>query len=114
MAQVIGHLVLQEEKVLLPRFRRTLAEDVPTFESSQGLTDNPAPGSFAAEIGRFRELRLKTLALLEGLTEDGWQRQGRRPSRLDPVGVETYALYAAEHDLDHLKQLEATTAIIGC
>lgn len=114
MAEIIGHLVLTEEKVLLPRFRRMVVEDFPTFESSEGLADNPAPASFAAEIGRFRELRVEILALLDSLSEADWQRQGRRPSRPDPVTIETYARYAAEHDLDHLKQLEATAAIIGC
>ncbi len=34
MSEVLAHLVLEEEQVLLPRFRRMVAEDSPSFPTS--------------------------------------------------------------------------------
>ena len=57
-------------------------------------------------------MRRQTVAFLESLGEADWQRIGTTPTR-GTLTIEAYARYLAEHDLEHVAQLEATRAVIA-
>jgi len=48
---------------------------------------------------------------LEALKDSDWQRTGTTPTR-GTLTIEAYARYLAEHDLEHLAQLETTRAVV--
>ncbi len=108
MSEVLAHLVLQEEQVLLPRFWRMVAEDSPSFPTSRGVIEaDPTPADdFALDLATLRDLRARTLAILEALADTGWERVGTSPTR-GTLTIEGWARYAAHHDLEHLAQLES-------
>jgi hypothetical protein len=113
IAEILNHLLVGERDVILPRFERMLTEDRPTFPSSAptraGFAAPPAPGDFGEELAAFRRVRSRTVALLSGLREPEWSRIGTTPTR-GTLTLEGYARYLAEHDLEHLAQLDATRA----
>lgn len=111
IAEVLAHLVLEEEKVMLPRFRRIMNEDSPLFGSTRGRVDDPSPAEFSADLAAFRRSRAETLAILDGLDDAGWARTGVSPTR-GPLTTEGWARYLAQHDLEHLQQIESIRAAL--
>jgi len=110
IADVVRHLVEGDRDTFLPRLRRMLGEARPLFDRSR-----PAPETgtdLNALLLAFESARRQAVALLEGLDEAGWQRQGVSPSR-GPLSVQTYAQTMVEHDTEHLQQIEDVRHVLG-
>jgi hypothetical protein len=116
IAEVASHLRLGERDLMLPRFRRMLAEDGPVFptsvETRTGFAAEPVSQGFAADLAGFREARAETLRVLGGLAEADWGRIGTTPTR-GTLSLEAYARYLAEHDLEHLRELDRRRALVS-
>ena len=115
MTEILTHLLLGERDVIFPRLQRMLLEGAPTFPSSAtgrtGFAAAPALRDFGEDLGAFREVRSRTIAFLKSLGQHDWRRIGTTPTR-GTLTIEDYARYLAEHDVEHLSQLEATRAVI--
>ncbi len=89
MGEVLNHLLAGERDVILPRLKRMLLEEAPVFPSSAStrsrLATDPKARDFAGDLAAFRRIREEALA---------------------------YARYLAEHDLEHLAQLETTRGLV--
>ena len=110
IAEVVRHLVEGERDTFLPRLRRMLGESRPVFDRSR-----PAPETgtdLDALLLAFESARRQAVALLEGLDEAGWHREGVSPSR-GALSVHTYAQTMAEHDTEHLQQIEDVRQTLG-
>lgn len=115
MGEILNHLLLGERDVILPRLRRMLAEASPVFASSAssrtGFAADPAVRDFGSDLAAFRRVREETLAFLEVLKDSDWQRSGTTPTR-GTLTIEAYARYLAEHDREHVAQIESTRALV--
>ncbi len=110
IAQVVRHLVEGDRDTFLPRLRRMLAEARPVFDRTR-----PAPetgGDLNALLLAFETARGQAVALLEGLDEAGWQREGVSPSR-GALSVHGYAQTMAAHDTEHLQQIQDVRQALG-
>ncbi len=68
---------------------------------------DPAPtDDFTLDLATLRALRAQTVTVLEALADAGWERVGTSPTR-GTLTIEGWARYAANHDLEHLAQLES-------
>lgn len=110
IAEVVRHLVHGDRDTFLPRLRRMLAEDRPVFDTRGPRDDDPR--DLALLLDRFAAARADVLALLAGLDGPGWRREGVSPSR-GPVTVEAYARTMAEHDREHLRQIQDVRGALG-
>jgi hypothetical protein len=103
-AEVLFHLAETDRDYFVPRLRRILAEETPA------LAPVTATGAGATALDPdvlldvFAQARAHGLALLEGLDDAGWCREGIHPTR-GRVSIEAYARYMADHDREHLGQL---------
>jgi uncharacterized damage-inducible protein DinB len=107
---VVRHLVEGDRDTFLPRLRRMLAETQPVFDRTR-----PAPDTgtdLPALLHAFETARGQALALLDGLDEAGWQRAGVSPSR-GALTVHAYAATMAEHDTEHLQQIQDVRKALG-
>jgi uncharacterized damage-inducible protein DinB len=115
MGEILNHLLVGERDVIFPRLQRMLLEEAPTFPSSAssrtGFAATPTLREFSEDLGALREVRSRTVAFLKSLGERDWLRIGTTPTR-GTLTIEAYARYLAEHDLEHLAQLEATRAVV--
>lgn len=115
MGEILNHLLVGERDVIFPRLKRMLREEAPVFPSSassrSGFAAPPAARDFVADLAAFRRVREETLAFLERLTDPDWQRAGTTPTR-GTLSIEAYARYLAEHDTEHLRQLEVTRTLV--
>lgn len=115
MGEILNHLRVGERDVILPRLKRMLLEAAPIFPSSAssrtGFAAEPETRDFASDLIAFRSVRDHTLAFLEALKDVDWRRIGTTPTR-GTLTIEAYACYLAEHDREHLAQLEATRALV--
>lgn len=110
IAEVVRHLVEGERDTFLPRLRRMLAETRPVFDRTRPA---PEPGAdLDALLLAFETARQQALALLDGLDEPGWRREGVSPSR-GAVAVQAYARTMAEHDTEHLQQIQDVRQALG-
>jgi hypothetical protein len=111
VGEIVNHLFVGERDVIFPRLKRMLLEESPSFPSSvssrAGFAAAPESRNFAADLAAFRKVREETLALLETLADSDWQRTGTTPTR-GTLTIEAYGRYLAEHDAEHLVQLETT------
>lgn len=116
MAEILSHVLVGERDVIFLRLQRMLREDAPRFPSSAtsrtGFAAEPALRDFGEDLAAFRQVRSGTIAFLKSLGQRDWQRIGTTPTR-GTLTIEAYARYLAEHDLEHLTQLEATRAVIA-
>jgi DinB family protein len=116
MGEIVRHLLSGERDVILPRLRRMRQEDGPVFSSSllekTGFASEPRPAEFGAGLEQFRAVRQETLALLRGLTEREWRQTGTTPTR-GTLTIEAYAEYLANHDLEHLDQLQRSREAVA-
>lgn len=116
VTEILDHLLVGEREVIVPRLKRMLLEEAPVFPSSAstrtGVAANSTPGDFEAALAEFCRVREETLAFLQSLRGADWQRIGTTPTR-GTLTIEAYARYLAEHDLEHLAQLEATRAAVA-
>lgn len=116
MGEILNHLLLGERDVILPRLKRMLLEEAPIFPSSAssrtGFAAAPETHDVTVDLIAFRRIRQETLEFLEALGDPDWLRIGTTPTR-GTLTIEAYARYLAEHDLEHLAQLEATRARVS-
>lgn len=107
IVEVVAHLADTEERALA-RTRRMLAEEEPFLEPYD-------PDSLAAERGyigmsvgdeldRFAVLREEQASLLDGLTDNGWQRTGEHGEH-GRITVQQLAAHTAGEDADHFAQI---------
>lgn len=110
IVEVVRHLVEGDRDTFLPRLRRMLAESGPVFESRRRQDGDRA--DLATLLDAFADARSQAVALLRGLQDPGWRREGISPSR-GALTVETYAHTMAEHDTEHLRQIQDVRATLG-
>ena len=90
------------------RIRRLLYENDPQFADydeavfrQEDLRRNESVDELTGMIVREHE---QIAALLEGVPDDHWARQGRHP-QLGPMSIELLARRAGEHALEHIEQI---------
>lgn len=110
IVEVVRHLVEGDRDTFLPRLRRMLAESKPVFESRPRQEGDRA--DLATLLDAFADARSQAVALLRGLVDHGWRREGISPSR-GAVTVESYAHTMAKHDTEHLRQIQDVRATLG-
>ena len=110
IGEVVRHLVEGDRDTFLPRLRRMLTESRPVFDKSQRTEGDDA--DLATLIAAFADARRQAVALLAGLDEAGWRREGVSPSR-GALTVATYAATMDAHDTEHLRQIQAVRATLG-
>lgn len=112
--EIICHLRDYEPAVQRARLIHILNEDnpfivQPPFPPPSQMTDCEDDGLTVAHS--FLEERLKTIAFVEGLTREEWQRPAQH-SVFGPTTLLEMAYFTAQHDRLHLRQLCQT--IGGC
>ena len=116
MKEVMAHFLKVERDLLLPRLRRIVAEDRPRFESfdpdAWAAERDHRQGDFKDDWSQFAEARAETVAFLKGLAPAAADRIGLS-GFFGPVTLAQYATHIADHDIEHLTQLEACRAVIA-
>jgi uncharacterized damage-inducible protein DinB len=116
IAEILNHLLVGERDVIRPRLQRMLLAAAPRFPSSAtsrtGFAAEPTPGDFRADLAAFRHVRNQTVALLRRLGERDWQRIGTTPTR-GTLTIEEYVRYLANHDREHLEQLQTIRSVVA-
>ncbi len=111
MKEVVAHLLELERDLFLPRLRRMRAEEWPRFarfDTDAGAARcDRREGDFAAELAEFGRRRAETVAFLSALEPSDLDRVGAS-SGFGAVTLHEYATHVAEHDDEHLAQLDAT------
>jgi hypothetical protein len=107
IVEVIAHLADTEERALA-RTRRMLDEDEPFLEPYDPAQLAIERGYIDMAIGdaldRFERLRVEQARLLEGLSDDGWERVGNHGEH-GRITVQQLAAHTAGEDADHLAQI---------
>lgn len=108
--EVMAHLLHVETDVFLPRLRRMAAEDRPVFAA---FTPEPwarerdhSADAFQTSLAVFARARAETLAFLRALPESSGQRLGLS-GFFGPISLLQYATHVADHDVEHLRQMQA-------
>lgn len=116
MKEVMAHLLAVEQRLFLPRLRRMQTEDWPRFEpfdpDAWAVERDWRAGDLMAELAEFREARQGTLGFLRALTPDDLARVGVSAG-FGAVSIHEYATHVAEHDAEHLAQLEAARRVLS-
>ncbi len=106
--EVVCHLRDVESTTQRPRVERIAAEDNPFLTVPQ---EPPGPGQIACEVKyfcdpaeEFAAERRKTIAFLEGLPPEAWQRPARH-SIFGPTTLLEMANFTATHDRLHIQQI---------
>lgn len=106
--EVVCHLRDVESTTQRPRVERIAAEDNPFLTVPQ---EPPGPGQIACEAEyfcdpaeEFAAERMKTVAFLESLPPEAWQRPARH-SIFGPTTLLEMANFTATHDRMHIKQI---------
>lgn len=110
IVDVVRHLVEGDRDTFLPRLRRMLAEERPVFAVRQPLQHDASDLTTLVDV--FERARAQVVKILSGLDEAAWSREGVSPSR-GPLSVEAYAASTAEHDTEHLRQIQDVRAALG-
>src|SRR5437773_2761663 len=108
IGEVVRHLVEGDRDTFVPRLRRMLAESRPVFDKGRRTDGDRA--DLATLLDAFAAARRQAVALLGGLDDAGWRREGVSPSR-GPLTVATYAATMDAHDTEHLRQIQDVRAI---
>src|SRR5207249_547484 len=108
--EVVRHLVEGDRDTFVPRLRRMLAESRPVFDKGRRTDGDRA--DLATLLDAFAAARRQAVALLGGLDDAGWRREGVSPSR-GPLTVATYAATMDAHDPEHLRQIQDVRATLG-
>jgi len=105
----MAHLLHVETELFLPRLRRMATEDGPTFVAftPEAWTRERDHGmdSFAGSLEAFARARAETLVFLRALPAAG-ERSGVS-SFFGPISLRQYATHIADHDIEHLRQIQA-------
>jgi uncharacterized damage-inducible protein DinB len=109
IGEIAHHLLVGERDTFLPRLQRMVREQRPVFD-----TRSPAAPArdLAAIVAAFETARRSAVEILGGLGAADWLREGVSPSR-GPLTIEAYARTMAEHDTEHLRQMQAVRATLG-
>jgi hypothetical protein len=103
--EIVRHLIAVEEEVWHPRIGQLQTEDHPRWrwvEPGQWLG---APGAGLEDVlVAHARVRAATLALLDGLGPDGWDRTGTHDT-YGVLDVAALMTVAADHDDEHLASL---------
>lgn len=110
IVDVVRHMVEGNRDTFLPRLRRILAEDRPSFPARRPLENDASDLITLLDV--FERARAEVVKILGGIDDDAWSREGVSPSR-GPLSVETYAASTAAHDTEHLRQLQDVRATLG-
>jgi 5-formyltetrahydrofolate cyclo-ligase len=110
ITEVVRHLVEGDRDTFLPRLRRMLSETRPVFAPRTPLQHDGS--DLATLLDVFERARADVVRILETVDSAGWQRDGVSPSR-GPLSVEAYAASMAEHDTEHLQQIQDVRATLG-
>jgi DinB superfamily len=110
IGEVVRHLVEGDRDTFVPRLRRMLTESRPVFDKRRPTEGDDA--DLATLLAAFTDARRQAVALLGGLDEAGWRREGVSPSR-GPLTVDTYAATMDAHDTEHLRQIQDVRATLG-
>ena len=110
IAEILAHLRDVEREAFQVRLRRTIGEDTPTFE----LWDQEraaADRDYLAQSGRaaldeFKALRAETVASLESVPVEKWERVGVHPERGPATLEEQVTRQVKNHDLTHMIQIK--------
>jgi hypothetical protein len=109
VVEAIRHLVEGDRDTFLPRLRRMLTEDRPVFESRDRA--RVTESDLQTLLSAFESARREAVGILRELDPASWMRGGVSPSR-GPVTIEEYALTMADHDDEHLAQIDATKTAV--
>ncbi|HVG78039.1 MAG TPA: DinB family protein [Patescibacteria group bacterium] len=108
--EVMAHLLHVETELFLPRLRRMATEDGPTFVAftPEAWTRERDHGmdSFAGSLEAFARARAETLVFLRALPAAAGERLGVS-SFFGPISLRQYATHIADHDIEHLRQIQA-------
>jgi len=110
IGEVLRHLVEGDRDTFVPRLRRMLTESRPVFDKGRRAEGDDA--DLATLVAAFTDARRQAVALLGGLDDAGWRREGVSPSR-GPLTVESYAVTMDAHDTEHLRQIQDVRATLG-
>jgi hypothetical protein len=108
--EVMAHLLHVETELFLPRLRRMATEDRPAFVAftpeAWARERDHSTDRFAASLEAFARARTETLAFLRTLPATAGERPGVS-SFFGPISLCQYATHIADHDVEHLRQIEA-------
>jgi hypothetical protein len=110
IVDVVRHLVEGDRDTFLPRLRRMLAEPRPIFAARRPLENDASDVATLLDV--FERARADVVRILDGLDGAAWTREGVSPSR-GPLTVEAYAGSMADHDTEHLQQIQDVRATLG-
>jgi hypothetical protein len=108
--EIMAHLLHVETELFLPRLRRMATEDQPSFAPfspepwarERDHTDD----AFSASHAAFVRARAETLAFLRALPAGAGERLGLS-GFFGPISLLQYATHVADHDVEHLRQMQA-------
>jgi FMN phosphatase YigB (HAD superfamily) len=110
LAEIVTHLHQLDKTWILPLVNKTLSEINPI---SSGLNHEPQKEltftleEFSSLFREFTKTRLDLLVLLEGLTEEQWQRTYIHPVRGE-TSLISFINFVNRHDRDHIQQIHET------
>jgi hypothetical protein len=110
IGEVVRHLLEGDRDTFVPRLRRMLTESRPVFDKGRRAEGDDA--DLATLLAAFTDARRQAVALLGGLDDAGWRREGVSPSR-GPLTVDSYAATMDAHDTEHLRQIQDIRATLG-
>ncbi len=97
--------------VSLTRAQSILSEDnplLPNFDPQEGAKRRNYPcQNLAAEFAAYLDSRKALLALLDGITEEQWQRRGVHSS-YGPLTLLDLLVHIEWHDVNHMEQIART------
>ena len=115
MKEVLAHLMELESRLFLPRFKLMATQDRPRFEAFDPVAwareRDRREGRFEDDLAAFRRARADTLAYLVTLPAGAAERPGLS-GHFGPLTLAQYVTHAADHDLEHLAQMQACRAVV--
>jgi hypothetical protein len=109
MRQIVAHL-RDAEGVLRFRVQLMIEQANPTLESlavfAWATEEGERPATTTAIFETYQASRRETMALLQGLPPDGWQRLGQH-KEFGQVTIQQQASYFSAHEQTHLAALVA-------
>jgi uncharacterized damage-inducible protein DinB len=110
IAEILAHLRDVEREAFQVRLRRTIGEDTPTFElwdqDSAAADRDYLAQSGRAALAEFKALRAETVASLESVPVEKWERVGVHPERGPATLEEQVTRQVKNHDLTHMIQIK--------
>ena len=103
---LVRHLIAVEEEVWHARLRQLIEVEEPRWPSVEPDRWQDSPGASLDDLlAVYADRRAATVALLDELGEDGWEKTGVHATfgRLDAASLMRKAL---DHDAEHIASLE--------